>query len=393
MANNDVPRVPLSQLCEILGLSARRVGQLITEGIIPAPRSAKYDLAASCAGYIRFLKSVPKDRSIADARKRLIEERTAIATLQRKQLEGTLVEIDGLMKSVDVVFQACKSHLLSIPTALTPRLSGPANRAQDFKLLTDAIYEAKSRNSSSGRRRTRRHDHGFRVTGRPAHRIMRERRSNMQTEIAHAEAELGKLTARRTELQTQLNSTIAMLEESRRSRRDAALDGRDLAGCDKRIAEYRALAEGTEDALTELNSRVSLQEAALVDQRDHAARAQEIATVRAVMEKIEATAGPYIEAAAAFRSALLGIASRHGEIEGLAALVAQIAADTPAVLDRCRADMRSYANSVRAGAEPRVPVKGLRPKPQPAPYVKPDGPPSGVKYQTPPGYRPPHPGF
>jgi hypothetical protein len=140
MADNDMHRVPLSRLCEVLGLSARRVGQLIAEGVIPAPRNARYDLGGCCQGYIRFLKSVPKDTSLADARKLLLQEKAAIAKLQRQQLDGSLVALGDVFKSLDIAYQAMKARLLGIPTKLVPRLT--ANPQTNFRLTTDFIREA-----------------------------------------------------------------------------------------------------------------------------------------------------------------------------------------------------------------------------------------------------------
>jgi hypothetical protein len=127
----------------LLSVSARAgSGNLITEGIIPAPRSGRYDLGGCCQGYIRFLKTVPKDKTITDARKLLVQEKAAIATIQRKQLEGSLVKISDLMQGIELSYQACKSRLLAVPTRITPRLHGPADRLKDFALMTDAICEA-----------------------------------------------------------------------------------------------------------------------------------------------------------------------------------------------------------------------------------------------------------
>jgi hypothetical protein len=136
------------ELGSILGLTSRALGKLVERGVLERTSRGRYPLAASVQKYLRYREGLIEDRvhggeeSFAAGRARKVWEEVRALEDARRVREGSLVEVSGLMKSVEVVFQACKSHLLSIPVALTPRLSGPANRSADFQLLTDAIRGA-----------------------------------------------------------------------------------------------------------------------------------------------------------------------------------------------------------------------------------------------------------
>jgi hypothetical protein len=202
-----------------------------------------------------------------------------------------------------------------------------------------------------------------------------------KSELQLAETELTKLKTRRGELKTKLASTGAMLDEVKRERARAAVKGLDTQQLDKRVAEYLALSETLSDAVREADSQISLSENAVADQRDHAARSQEIATIRTLMEAIETTSTTFVEAARSFRSALSGIAGRHAEALGLAGLVGQIADEVPVALDRARRDLAGYANDLRSGAKPRTRLEGLKPEPKPAPTPRPEAKSSGIRYK------------
>jgi chromosome segregation ATPase len=214
------------------------------------------------------------------------------------------------------------------------------------------------------------------------------------TELESAEREHAKLAARRAELQTKAASTATMLDEVKRDRARAAVKGLDTQQLDKRVAEYLALSETLADAVREADLQISLSENALADQRDHQARAGEVATVKAAAEEIERAAQEFQSSSAKLVAAIGRLGDRSPEMLGISALVEATTVQIPAALATAVADLQSYTRGLRAGTEgPRVRLVGLKPLPQPVPTPKPDGPPSGIRYEPPKGYRERHPGF
>jgi hypothetical protein len=136
--------VPIRQLANVLTIEPNQIRKLSKEGILPPPVShGIYPLATSVAAYIKHMRSDRRFGSpgsrFSEARTKRMEELAKKAALDRMAREGQLVEIDGLMKSVDIIFQAFRTRLLAFPTKYAPRLTNDARK--NFQVLTDAAYE------------------------------------------------------------------------------------------------------------------------------------------------------------------------------------------------------------------------------------------------------------
>lgn len=125
------------ELSEALGVTTRRLNQLIRDKIVPDPKDA--DIKTVIRAYVTFIKSGSKD---------LIAERTRLTKVNadRKELmlrreRGELIETDKAMYLWGQVTMVIRSKLLSLPTKLSPLVLGCKNLVEIKAVLEKFIYE------------------------------------------------------------------------------------------------------------------------------------------------------------------------------------------------------------------------------------------------------------
>ena len=106
MAHGKTTQIPevltnAAVVAEVLNVTRRRVSQLVTEQVLPAPVSHRYDLVKCAAAYIKFQRRNAEqqggDSSTADLKK----SRAELLSVQKKNAElayrkqmGELLEFD-----------------------------------------------------------------------------------------------------------------------------------------------------------------------------------------------------------------------------------------------------------------------------------------------------------
>ena len=88
-------------VAKFLNITARRVQQLASEGVIPKGERGKYHLVGSIRGYIKYLQDRAEGRSAEGSQ--LQDERTRLARLQSEEIELRLAEKRGLLVPADQV--------------------------------------------------------------------------------------------------------------------------------------------------------------------------------------------------------------------------------------------------------------------------------------------------
>lgn len=137
-----------SEIAAILGLTTRRVSQLVAEGIIPRASRGKYDLASACKSYIvhlrRQLDGQPTGAvDLAAERVRLAKVKATTAEIGLQQLQDQLIGVDDVVTGWGEIVVATRTELLGVPATLRAR--APHLAAADIALVDGLITAALDR--------------------------------------------------------------------------------------------------------------------------------------------------------------------------------------------------------------------------------------------------------
>ena len=117
---------------DILGLTARRVTQLVAEGVIPRTGRGKYPIAKAIAGYLKWLQDAKQRTAPSAARERLIEARARSIELQNEEREHKLIDADEAIGALDEIVGIFRSEMDGLPARLTRDLD-------ERKIVEDAV--------------------------------------------------------------------------------------------------------------------------------------------------------------------------------------------------------------------------------------------------------------
>jgi hypothetical protein len=105
------------QLANLLGLSERRITDLVTAKILPPRGPAGFDLTASVQGYIAFLKSDPGN--LKSERLRYQKLKSDIFQMQMDERLGKLVLRDAVAKKLYELKRRNRDAISNIPSRLS----------------------------------------------------------------------------------------------------------------------------------------------------------------------------------------------------------------------------------------------------------------------------------
>ena len=103
---------------QILGLTSRRVTQLVADGVIKRSTRGKYSVAAAVAGYIKWLQAAQQRNAPSEARERLIEARARSIELQNEEREHRLIDTDEAIAALDEFVGIFSTELDGLPADL-----------------------------------------------------------------------------------------------------------------------------------------------------------------------------------------------------------------------------------------------------------------------------------
>lgn len=136
---------PVQTLCSLLDLTPRRVQQLTNEGVLFKVERGRYDLIKSVRGYISYLrdraeKNASNSEDAALNRKRMADAQ--IAELDLELRRGERLPADQVEEMMQRVATTVRTNLLSIPTKISPLVTGKKTTAQIEKIVRTAIDDA-----------------------------------------------------------------------------------------------------------------------------------------------------------------------------------------------------------------------------------------------------------
>jgi hypothetical protein len=133
-------------LAEWIGVTSRRIGQLVHEGVLPRESRGKYPLKSCIQAYCRWKDALLLKRG---AGSEINEERLLTARLERRrlelkfaQLEGGLVTVEHHEKVMGEAFALVRTNMRNLPGALAPRIAGLDDPRDVERILVGAVDSA-----------------------------------------------------------------------------------------------------------------------------------------------------------------------------------------------------------------------------------------------------------
>ena len=133
--------VPTARLATILRLSARRVQQLVTLGILPKPTKSGHDVLMAVPMYLGYLERPGESRTLSEARKKKVEIETKIKTLELRRREDELVERCSVEKVQFAEGRRIQSGLNNLAPRLAATLAAESDQAQCYAIIEKEVRQ------------------------------------------------------------------------------------------------------------------------------------------------------------------------------------------------------------------------------------------------------------
>ncbi len=149
----QVDIVSANDLAELLLVTDRRVQQLAGMGVITKVERGKYDLRQSIQGYIRFLNTMIPNKQLdgparevraqtEEHRSVLMQERARMATLNRLEKEGLLVNKEQERRAAFKLGRTVRNSMMNIPARVAPGFAATQDSNKIYRSLEKEIIMA-----------------------------------------------------------------------------------------------------------------------------------------------------------------------------------------------------------------------------------------------------------
>ena len=155
MAKNGVEITPdtvvsTTELAVVLSLSARRVQQLVQDGIITAKQRGKYSLAGSVKRYIKFLQreaeQSDEDIERQKAETSIKKSKAIIAVYEAKELQGKMHRSEDVAAMTEDLIFAIRGALVALPGRVAvDAAASPSEAAEIIRKEVHKVMEELSR--------------------------------------------------------------------------------------------------------------------------------------------------------------------------------------------------------------------------------------------------------
>lgn len=113
--------VPVSVLAVMLGMTARRVQQLVNDGVLPKTLHGKYALTKCIHAYIAHLKSLSDGNVAASERAKLLRAQREKAEIEIDALRRELIPAEEVRNHVGRCLTNARSILLAVQAGIAQR--------------------------------------------------------------------------------------------------------------------------------------------------------------------------------------------------------------------------------------------------------------------------------
>lgn len=134
--------VSVRLVAEVLGISERRVQQLVALGAIHRPERGLYDLQGAIRSYAAYLIDHGRRSSGNPHRARLIAAKADLAQLELERLQSETVSVAAVQQVWSEIRAAIKERVRAIPATVAPLLAGEGNPETCQQIMRDVIDQA-----------------------------------------------------------------------------------------------------------------------------------------------------------------------------------------------------------------------------------------------------------
>lgn len=145
-SDNGVTYVGLNELTSWMGLTSRRVLQMVEEGIIIKEGRGRYPLKICVTNYIEHLKRLAEG---VGRKSELGEEKLLTARIERRrrelefaEQEGSLITVESHRAALAEAFDLVRSNIRNLPGSIAPRLVGIDDARDVQQILAPAVDDA-----------------------------------------------------------------------------------------------------------------------------------------------------------------------------------------------------------------------------------------------------------
>lgn len=126
--------VTVKQLSTFLGISERRLQQLVLRGL--PKKGDQYLFFAGIKFYIDFLQNKTIEKN--EAKERLLVSKAAQEEIKCKKLQGLVVDVEDVKSQAMQAMQILKEALFALPSVLSPKLE-KKEKEEIYTILNDAV--------------------------------------------------------------------------------------------------------------------------------------------------------------------------------------------------------------------------------------------------------------
>lgn len=139
--------VSLSEMALVLGLTSRRIRQLVDDGIIVTEAENKYPLAESVQAYNKFLSSkIPsEDDTKLEKARRAAEAKLKMAKADRAKMEtdelkGNMHRSDDVRMITEDMLYSIRNGLVALPGRLAVDVASCGNAAEAYEVIKKEVH-------------------------------------------------------------------------------------------------------------------------------------------------------------------------------------------------------------------------------------------------------------
>ena len=133
-------------MCEIMGITPRRIQQLAKQGILRRDSKGKFPFAPTISDYLDFLRGHAAnanqaiDFNVEKARKTKAE--ADIAEIAAAKAKGEVVDLRDVERNLEFVFAEVKSNIRNVPQRVAPRIIGETEEYRIKEAILDELDQA-----------------------------------------------------------------------------------------------------------------------------------------------------------------------------------------------------------------------------------------------------------
>ena len=136
------PNFKIGTIAAVLGISKRRLRQLVSEGM-PREARGQYDLSACVQWFAKYKTALASRSSKLDqARLRKALAEAKLAEIQVTAMAEKLIPADVVQDTWKKITETIRARLLDIPAEIAAELKGVESKAEAQEIVKNQLYAA-----------------------------------------------------------------------------------------------------------------------------------------------------------------------------------------------------------------------------------------------------------